>query len=68
MGKVMNIDHKEYPKRLRGLPDESLLFIIRDCQRAIAANPDADKVRSGYYADEISYAGMELTRRRKVGK
>lgn len=57
----MQIDHERYPKSLRAKSVESLRFVIRDCQQAIAANPDNPK--NGYYADEIAYCGMELKRR-----
>jgi len=54
----MQIDHTEYPKRIKKNSDSSLRFIIRDCQAAITANPDGHK--AGYYADEINYCAMEL--------
>jgi hypothetical protein len=57
----MQIDHTAYPKSLRSKPVESLRFIIKDCQEALQANPQATK--AGYYADEINYAAMELRRR-----
>ena len=56
-------DHIGYPKRLKKLDEQSLRSIIKDCQEAQQANPDATKCRNGYYADEICYAGMELRRR-----
>ena len=55
------MDHSKYPKRLRRLDECSLRFIIKDASEAIAANPD--NPNNGYYADEVSYAGMELRRR-----
>lgn len=60
--KVMN--HSEYQKKVKRLPDESLLFIIKDAKEAIKALPD--NPNNSYYADEICYAGMELARRRKT--
>jgi len=60
------IDHKNYPKRLKEKSSEALRFIIKDCQEVIAANPQAEKVVSGYYQDEICYCANELhTRRRR---
>lgn len=56
------MDHAKYPKRLRKLDESSLRFIIKDAGEAIAANPN--NPNNGYYADEISYCGMELRRRR----
>jgi hypothetical protein len=49
-------------KKVRALPLESLLYIIKDCQETLSINPDCEK--AGYYADEIHYCAMELKRRR----
>jgi hypothetical protein len=62
---ITNIDHHEYPLKLRTKTHAELLYIIKDASEAIAAMPDGHK--AGYYADEISYAGMEIMRRRKQG-
>lgn len=59
---AIQIDHKNYPKQLRHKSLSALLFIIKDCKEALEAMPDNPK--SGYYADEISYASMEIHRRR----
>jgi len=59
----MQIDHTEYPKRLKKLDEAALRFIIRDCREAMAALPDNPK--NGYYQDEIHYCSMELNRRKK---
>lgn len=59
---IMQIDHTNYPKRLKGLDSEALRFIIKDCREAINALPDNPK--NGYYADEINYCVMELHRRK----
>ena len=55
------INHTEYPKSLKSKSDDSLRFIIKDAKEALFLFPEADK--SGYYADEINYCAMELTRR-----
>lgn len=60
------INHIEYPKALRIKSIDELEFIIADAKEAIAANPDAEKVRNGYYADEINYCAMEIRRREQV--
>lgn len=60
--KVMN--HGEYQKKLKKLPYDSLLFIIKDAGEAIKALPE--NPNNSYYADEICYAGMELAKRRKT--
>ncbi|MFK5281825.1 hypothetical protein ACI3PL_19935, partial [Lacticaseibacillus paracasei] len=58
------IDHTTYPKQLKLKSLESLRFIIRDCQDAIAANPENPK--NSKYADEIAYCGMEIKRRQNA--
>lgn len=74
-GKQM--DHNEYPKRMKKLTGDQLRYTIQDAREAMLAMPDGEN--AGYYADEISYAAMELSRRarrieqnfssfRKVGK
>lgn len=59
----MQIDHNNYPKTLKTKSMAALLFIIKDCQEAIRANPENPK--NGYYQDEICYAGMELKQRQE---
>ena len=54
----MQINHTEYPAMLKLKNDDTLRFIILDCQRALKAMPDNPK--AGYYADEINYCAMEL--------
>lgn len=55
------MNHAEEIKRVSKLPDESLLFIIKDCREAIYAMPDNPK--NGDYADTSHYCGMELHKR-----
>ena len=57
------IDHIEYPKRIRILSSDQLRFIIQDCREALAVMQNC--IKSGYYADEINYCAMELNRREK---
>ncbi len=59
--KQENIDHTEYPKRLKNLSVDKMQHIIQDCKEALAAMPDGPK--AGYYQDEICYCSDELTRR-----
>jgi len=40
---------------------DSLIYILRDCNRAIHAMPDNPKCPQ--YMDEMHYAGMELKKR-----
>jgi hypothetical protein len=58
---LKRMDHAAYQKKLRGLPEESLRYIIKDAREAMKANPE--NPNNGYYQDEISYAAMELKRR-----
>ena len=57
------IDHAAYARKVRGLSEESLRYIIRDAGEAIKANPEGPK--AGYYADEINYCASELNRRKE---
>ncbi len=57
------MDHSQYRKNLKTKSEESLLFIIKDCQEALTANPN--NLKSGHYSDEICYCGMELANRRR---
>ncbi len=61
----MQIDHTNYPKTLKTKSLESLKFIIKDCQEAIAANPENPK--NSFYQDEICYCGMEIKKRLNQG-
>lgn len=56
------MNHAEYQKNLKNKTVAELMFIMNDASAAIKANPD--NPNNGYYADEISYAGMELKKRR----
>lgn len=58
-GKQMN--HRDYPRRLRARSVESLRFIIQDASAALRAYPHSGN--ASYYADEIHYAAAELRRR-----
>lgn len=64
MAKKMN--HSEYIARTRKMTESALRFTIDDCKQAIAAMPENEN--AGYYADEIHYCGMELTRRQKKNR
>ena len=61
MQQHIEIDHAEYPERLKSKTREELMYIMKDADQARTANPQGPK--AGYYADEISYAGAELRRR-----
>jgi hypothetical protein len=55
------MDHAAYQTKLKTKSFAELLFIIKDAQAAMAANPENPK--NSYYADEVCYAGMEIRRR-----
>jgi hypothetical protein len=53
--------HSEYMAHAAKRSNDELRYVIKDCQEAIAANPDNSK--AGQYADEINYCAMELFKR-----
>jgi hypothetical protein len=53
--------HGDYMALAAKRSDDELRYVIKDCQQAIAANPDNPK--SSQYADEINYCVMELFKR-----
>ena len=55
------MDHSGYIKQTKTMDMAALLFVIKDCREAMAANPENPK--NGDYADQASYCGMEITRR-----
>lgn len=60
---MIQINHSEYPKKLKRLDEDSLRYIMNDAREAMQANPDGEK--AGYYADEINYCADELARRKE---
>ncbi len=62
MNKAPQLNHTEYMKKVKTLSDDSLLFIIKDANEAMAAMPDNPK--NGWYADEVNYCSMEISRRK----
>lgn len=65
MGPIKAMDHGAYQKRLRALPIETLQFIIKDAGEARNLAEEMGSPNAGYYADEISYACMEIMKRGK---
>lgn len=63
---MKNMNHTEYPKRLKTKSEAELLYIIKDAKEALAAMPESDN--ADYYQDEICYCVNELNRRKKVTK
>ena len=58
---MTEINHTEYPKSLKSKSNDTLRWIRQDAYEAMINNPEGHK--AGFYADEINYCGMELTRR-----
>jgi hypothetical protein len=50
--------HKEYKAYTKTLNEHTLRFIIKDCEEALAANPETPKAQQ--YRDEICYCQIEL--------
>lgn len=63
--KKIEIDHAGYVAKTKGMSIEELEYTRRDAKEALRAMPDGPK--AGYYADEVSYCSMELSRRRAGG-
>ena len=55
--------HGEYVATTKRMTDAELLYVIKDCEAAMAALPENPKCEQ--YADERLYCGMELHRRNK---
>ena len=58
------MDHAKYQAELKNKTIIQLAFIIRDAAEAIRAMPDGEN--AGFYADEVSYATMELNNRKGI--
>ena len=56
-----HIDHTAYQARIRSYTEAELRYAMQDAREAMEAMPNGHK--SGYYADEVHYCGMELQRR-----
>ena len=53
--------HAEYIAATKKKSLEALFYIIKDCRNVMRHQPDNPNF--GYYADEICYCRMELSRR-----
>ena len=58
-----NMNHTEYPRKIKSLTSSSLRYIIKDCRAALDAFPE--NPNAGYYEDEIHYCAMELQNRNR---
>jgi hypothetical protein len=62
MSLIKTMRHAEYMKALKSKSISELKHIIRDASEARDAMPDGPN--AGFYADEVSYAAMELNSRK----
>lgn len=62
--------HRRTQEKFRDYSDEQLRFVIKDATEAekLGREINPHNPRLGQYADEVSYASMELARRKKGGK
>jgi hypothetical protein len=60
--------HTRTMARMKGLPVESLHFIIKDATEAAENAEHMGNPKAGQYRDEVHYAHMELKRRQGVEK
>lgn len=58
------MDHAAYQKKVKGMHDEELDFVMLDAYEAAQADPDG--INAGYYWDEYHYCAMEKARRLKA--
>jgi predicted kinase len=58
--------HARTQARMKTLPEESLRYIVKDASDASRALDSVSSAKAGQYADEASYAQMELNARAKA--
>lgn len=58
-------DFARWEAQAKTMTVAQLLYTVRDCQQAEAAMRGWNPVKEGYYSDQASTYGMELTRRRR---
>ncbi len=58
-------DFARWESHARGLDSYSLRYIVADCHQAAAGMRGWNPAREGYYLDQASTYGMELTRRNR---
>ena len=57
-------DFNTWEKKAKKMTVAELLFVVDDCRAAEKAMKNWNPVKEGYYSDQASTYGMELTRRR----
>ncbi len=58
-------DFSNWEARAKFMTAAELLYTVKDCQEAEAAMRGHNPVKEGFYSDQASTYGMELTRRRR---
>jgi hypothetical protein len=58
-------DFAAWETKAKTMTVAELLFTVRDCQQAEAAMRSWNPIKEGFYSDQASTYGMELTRRRR---
>lgn len=56
-------DFATWEARAKSMTTAALFYTVKDCQRAAEAMRGFNPVREGFYSDQASTYGMELTRR-----
>lgn len=56
-----HIDHAAYQEKCKAMSIAELCYTREDARAAMQAMPDGCK--AGYYADEVHYCAMELSKR-----
>jgi len=59
-------DFANWEAKAKAMTVAQLLYTVKDCQQAEAAMRGWNPVKEGYYSDQASTYGMELTRRRRA--
>lgn len=56
-------DFTAWTERAKGMTVAALLYTINDCRQAAEAMRGWNPIKEGFYMDQASTYGMELTRR-----
>lgn len=59
-------DFTAWEAKAKSMTVAELLYTVKDCQQAEAAMRGWNPVKEGFYSDQASTYGMELTRRARV--
>ena len=59
-------DFAKWEAQAKTMTTACLLYTVRDCQKAEAAMRGWNPIKEGFYSDQASTFGMELTRRRRA--